>query len=348
MKKAAIIQDEGGQFILTGSTKKWKSFYSEKLIEYINLLFPIFHKAKNVSEFEFIFSLLGFRGLQGPGWDTFDNTIQIFDSIESIEIKDEFSKINFHLWVYGHIIEASEPYELYANFFRIIEGKRYAITNFPDKSRGKHKVPQFPVEKIETLNETALRLGLQDCLIPLNEVFDRDLRNSIFHSDYSIYKGSLRIRKPVKEFSRKETYDILNRGLAYLQALKFLYEKSISDYKEPKDIILPVDFNAPTGKIIVRRNFGVVGLCDDIDILPNGALPFRVGKFKDHEIEILNKNKRLYLLPEDKIEKAFKIYKQLYLICPKFLRKYLNNWHNRRVNKIKNQLIKHCCQYIGI
>jgi hypothetical protein len=343
MKKNAIIQDKRGLFVLTGSTKKWDSFYSKKLLEYINLLFPIFDKAKNVSEFEFIFSLLGFRGLQGPGWDTFDNTIQFFDSIESIKIKDEFSKINFHLWVYGHIIEASEPYELYANFFRIIDGERYTINNFPDKDRGKHKVPQFPVEKIEALNEIALKLGLQDCLIPLNEVFDKDLRNSIFHSDYSIYKGSIRTRKPIKEFSRNETYDILNKGVAYFQALKFLYEKSISDYKEPKDVILPIDFNAPTGKIIVRKNFGVVGLCDDIDILPIGAPPFRVGKFKDYEIEILNKNKRLYILPEDKIEKAFKTYNQLYSICPKFLRKYLNNWNHRRVNNIKYKLIKHYC-----
>jgi len=341
--KTAIIQDTDGKFILTGSMKNWDSLYSEKLVEYINLIFPIFDIAKNTSEFEFIFSLLGFRGLQGPGWHTFDNTIQIFDSIESIKIKDEFSKINFHLWVYGHIIEASEPYELYANFFRIIGGNRYTINNFPDKDRGKHKVPQFPVEKIETLNNIALELGLQDCLLPLNEIFDKDLRNSIFHSDYSIYKGSLRIKKPVKEFSRTETYDTINKGIAYFQALKFLYEKSISDYNEPKDVILPVDFSAPTGKIIVRKNFGVVGLCDNIDILPKGALPFRVGKFKDYEIEILNRNNRLYLLPEDKIEKAFKLYDKLHSICPKFLRKYLDNWNHTRVNNIKKQLIKHCC-----
>ncbi len=290
-----------------------------------------------------MFSLLGIRGLQGPGWDTFENTIQIFDSISPLKIKDEFSKINLHLWVYGHIIEASEPYELYANFLRIIDGQRYANNNFPDKDRGKCKVHQFPIEKIETLNKLASNYNLQNCLIPLNEIFDKDLRNSIFHSDYSIYKGCLRIRKPLKGFSRTETYDLINRSMAYFQALKFLFEKSISDYKEPKDISLPDEFGAKMGKVIVRKNYGVVGLCDNIDILPQGALPFRVGKFKDYEIVMLNQNNRLYLLPEDKTEIAWKQYNRLYTICPKILRKYLNTWNFKRINRIKNKLIEHCC-----
>lgn len=341
--KTAIIQNKEGKFVLTGSTKNWDSLYAEKLIEYINLINPLFEEAKKISEFEFIFSLLGFRGLQGPGWDTFENTIQIFDSISPLKIKDEFSRINLHLWVYGHIIEASEPYELYANFLRIIDGKRYTNNNFPDKDRGKYKAPQFPIEKIETLNKLASNYDLQNCLIPLNEIFDKDLRNSIFHSDYSIYKGCLRIRKPLKGFSRTETYDLINKSMAYFQALKFLFEKSISDYKEPKDVSLPDDFGAKMGKVIVRKNFGAVGLCDNIDILPKGALPFRVGKFKDYEIVMLNQNNRLYLLPEDKTEIAWKQYNRLYMLCPKILRKYLDTWNFKRINKIKNKLIEHCC-----
>ncbi len=338
-----IKQNSKGEFELIGSTKNWDSCYAENLTKFINLIYPLFVKAKQTSEFEFISSLIAVRGLQGPGWNTFDNTIQIFDSITPLKVKDEFAKINFHLWVYGHIIEASEPYELYANLLRIINGERFSITNFPENDRGKYKVPQFPVQKIETLNELAEKLNLQDCLMPINEVFNKELRNSIFHSDYSVYKGCLRIRNPLREFDRNETYNIINKSLAYFQALKFLYEKSISDYKEPKDILLPDGFNAKTGKIIVRKNFGAVGLCDNIEILPKGAPPFRIGRFKDYEIAILNKNSSLYLLPEDKTEKAWELYNRLYKICPKFLRNKLNKWNQKRIDKIKYKLIKHCC-----
>lgn len=225
--------------------------------------------------------------------------------------------------------------------FRIIDGDIFSINNFPDKDKGKRKVPQFPVEKIETLNIKASDLKMQDCLIPINEIFNKDLRNSIFHSDYSIYKGCLRTKDPLKEFNRTETYDLINKSMAYFQTLKFLFEKSISDYKEPKDIIFPVGSNAKTGKVIVRKNFGVVGLCDNIDNIPTRALPFRIGKFKDYEVAILNKNNHLYLLPEDKSEKAGEFYNKFYKICPRILRNYFNKWNQKRINIIKNKLIKH-------
>lgn len=343
--KTEIKQNSSGEFYLSGSTKNMDSCYAENLIKYTNLIYPIFKKAKEIAEYEFISSLLAIRGLQGPGWDTFENTIKIFDSISPLKIKDEFSRINLFLWVYGHIVEASEPYELFANFLRIIDGERFSINNFPEKDRGKYKVPQFPIEKIENLKQLANKINMLDCLSPIIEIFNKDLRNSIFHSDYSIYNGCIRIRQSYKEFTRDETYDLLNKSLAYFQSLKFLYQKSISDYKEPKDILLPSSFNAKWGRIIVRKNYGVVGLRDNYskEFLAQGFLPFRMGSFKDYEITILNMNDRIDFLPEDKVEIAWKQYMRLYKWCPNFLRKHLNHWNEKRKIKIKIKLIKHCC-----
>lgn len=69
-----IKQNSDGKFELIGSAKNWDSSYAENLTKYINLIHPLFKKAKETSEFEFISSLIAVRRLQEPGWNTFDNT----------------------------------------------------------------------------------------------------------------------------------------------------------------------------------------------------------------------------------------------------------------------------------
>ncbi len=44
--KTAVIQNKDGKFVLTGFTKNWDSLYVEKLIEYTNLIYPLFEEAK--------------------------------------------------------------------------------------------------------------------------------------------------------------------------------------------------------------------------------------------------------------------------------------------------------------
>lgn len=342
--KNPIIQNANGKFRFYKTPKNWNTDYATNLIRYLNLINPLFDKAKKKSQFEFISTLIAFRGLEDPGWDPFENTIEIFESIGKLKVKGEVQKINLFLWVYGHIIEASEPYEIFANFFRIIDGRRYSITNFPDKNRGKHKVPQFPPEKIEILTEIANKVNMADCLIPIKEIYDRDLRNGIFHSDYSIYDGGVRVHRNYKELNRDQTYLLINKALAYFEAIKYLYKKSISDYTEPIEIDLPKGFHSKKGIVMVRKGYGVIGVKDNWkkEQLTQGLIPFRIGKFKWHELKILERDQTISFLPYDKTQDVWDTYKRLRKLTPKFLRKHLNDWYDKKIKETEKKIIINC------
>ena len=95
---------------------------------------------------------------------------------------------HLQLWIYGHIIEASEPYELLANLLAIALGETFKTNRFPPHSNGR---PQSPGSKIDKLEQSAAAAGLPQITVPLREVWDRDFRNAIFHSDYSVHGSFL-------------------------------------------------------------------------------------------------------------------------------------------------------------
>jgi hypothetical protein len=102
--------------------------HDEAAVRYLNGFDPVFAKARETSEFEFIFTLLRVSGLQGAGWDAYDSTLCAIKAArelhELIPAGDEhFEKArHLQLWTYGHIVEASEPYAMLANLLDIIRG----------------------------------------------------------------------------------------------------------------------------------------------------------------------------------------------------------------------------------
>lgn len=340
MSKNQISRTESGRYELVSKKRSTSDDFASYLVEYLNKIQPLFDKAKLVSEFEYACTLTGFKALQDPGWEPFDNTFEIFDSINILKgkIKDSFTKLNLFLWVYGHIIEASQTYELYANFLRIADNEAYTIDNFPDKPRGNHTVPQFPWEKIEKLKVLASKVNMDTVLEPLLDIFDRQLRNAIFHADYSIYNGEIRT---YKIFSKPETYQILNKALAYFECWKILFNNAISEYSESKVVGLPARFSYRTGRIIVRKGYGLIGVKDNLTSseISKINLPFHMGKFKYHEMEILRKDPTINEMPVDKTDKLHKIYTKVHNFAPKKLKPVLNKLYEKRLKVLQTKLI---------
>ncbi len=339
MKNRISIND-AGQYEILSKSKSTSDDYSKLLVIYLNRIKPLFDLAKGSNEFEYACTLIAYKSLQEPGWEPFDNTIEIFDSMNKLKdrTKDEFTKLNLIFWVYGHIVEASQPYELFANFFRIIDGEAYSINNFPDKQKGKYLVPQFPAEKIEKLVELSRKVNLETSLIPLNEVFDRELRNSIFHSNYTIYGGEIRA---YRQFTRDETYLILNKVLAYFESLKILYNNAIKEYQESKVVDLPSRFSYQQGRLIVRKNHGLIGVKDNLtsEEIMRRNLPFHMGKFRYHEMQILRRNPTINEMPVDATAKLHSVYVKINNMLPKKFHKLLNKAYQKRLRKVQNNLI---------
>lgn len=325
-KKPKVVKNKDGKWELRNPDRGVNPIYQDSYMSYLNALSPLFEKAQDTCEFEFINTLLRVRELEGPGWDPFENTQRAFECISKLKkrIKDFYTTRHLFLWLYGHIIEASEPYEILANLINVCEGERFCLNNFPNKKRGRYRIPQSPSEKIDKLEQMASKINMSNCIFPLRDVFDRDLRNAIFHSDYSLYKGEVRIRKPTKVYSHDEVMKVLNKGLAYFESFISIFRSYIRSYDKPKVIEVHKGFGGhPNEKAvtIIRKGHGLVGLKDNWtrEELRRGHIPFRVGCFYRYEIKILDEDPLLAILPVDRTERANNILK----ILPKFISRRL-------------------------
>ena len=263
-----VNKNKDGNWEWEPTRKHINPVYKEALVKYLNNLDPLFNKAKEKCEFEFVLSLLRIKGIEDPGWDTYENTQEVFRCMSYLKTKiKDFNTIrHVYLWLYGHIVEASVPYEILANLINAISGKRFIIDNFPDKARGKHTIPLLPAEKIDKLKEMAAQANINWFVLPLEDFFDRELRNAIFHSDYTLYEGEVRIRKPIKVYSTDEISSLINKALAYHEAFSSLYLIHIGLYQEPKRIPVHPAFSRDPGEealTIIRKGYGLIGIKDN-------------------------------------------------------------------------------------
>lgn len=275
--------------------------YKEALIKYINIFDNLFTEAYEECEFEFLLTMLRVRGIQDAGWDPYETSIETIQSISKMSnnINEFFTQRNLRLWLYGHIVEATEPYEVIANLLYIVNGGRYSNERFPPHKSGRPKSPGARKNKIKQISNN---INMEDIIIPLDDIWDRNLRNAIFHSDYIIHGNEVRITSPLKKYENKEINDLINKALAYFESLQFLYHLYIKQYNEPKIINVHPDFsndNQEKAVVIVRKGKGAVGLKDNWSKkeIKVGKIPFRIGRFYPDEIELLDKDHTRAILP---------------------------------------------------
>lgn len=285
--------------------------YLEALPRYLTALDPAFTRACERCEFEFLLSMIRFRGIQDAGWDPYETTVRAIPALLKVhrQIEEQMKAEGFEaarhlqLWIYGHILEASEPYEILANLIAVARGERFSIQHFPPNTRGR---PRNPGEKIERIEREATAAGIPQVAIPLRETWDRDFRNAIFHSDYALYGGETRTVRPIKSYTHEEVMTFVNRALAYHDALEALYKGAIGSYTAPVVIDVHPNFsNDPEERavVIVREGYGAIGVKDAWTPAQRarGKIHFRVGRFTPTEIRLLDGDPTLALLPREPV-----------------------------------------------
>jgi hypothetical protein len=301
-----FLRDKKGKLTTQGLPKSWNNVYAQSTVKYLNYLEPLFNKAQNKSNFQFILTLLRFRGIQSSGENPYENSIETIDTLMSVEkrIKGR-ARLNVFLWVYGHIIESSEPYEVIANLLNICLGKSYRLFNYPFIKTKYGYRPQYPFEKIACLENLAEQAKMPDVLEPIKEILDRDLRNAVFHSDYSVSDGEVIINKPQKIYTRNETLTLLNKALAYHETIKNLISAYTKSYNKPGIIKVSSDFSSDPedrAQVIVRKNHGVMALKAALtkEQIKKGKIQWSVGHYLPYEQRLIDKGQ--YLLPRSRVE----------------------------------------------
>jgi hypothetical protein len=279
--------------------------HDEAAPRYLTALDPVFERAREQSEFEFIYTLLRVRGLQAAGWDAYETTLRAITAMRKLHDEIAPADENFEaarhlqLWTYGHIIEASEPYEILANLLDIANGGRFLAWRFRADDRGR---PQPVGRKIEQLEQLAGAIGEEQALAPLPEVYDRRLRNAVFHADYTLHGGEVRLPAEGVTYSHHRVMQLINRALAYHDSLSLHFRRSVSSYEAPTAIPVHPGFSAdPTERatVLVREGHGVVGLKHSLTAaeIAAGGIPWRVGIFTPGEAAALDADPELALLP---------------------------------------------------
>lgn len=297
-----LNRNERGQWSFSNvsdAEAELKPDYIEALPRYLTIFDPLFDEAQRRSEADFVHTLIPVFSLQGPGWDAFETTVQAVEAIVELvnRTPDFVSARHLKLWLWGHIVEASAPYEQLARLLATQAGQRPRVTHFPADERGR---PQSPWRKIEFLEAEGQRLGFERLGEPLREIWDGPLRNAVFHADYSLYGGEVRI-VGLDAYAHEKVERLVARANAYHDALRLLRDAHIQSYDQPKRI--PAGGFTPDPEeefvVIVREGHGAVGLKDGHtrEELEHGAIPFRLGIFTPEEQAMLEADPERAFLP---------------------------------------------------
>lgn len=329
-----IKRDANGVWTAHNVPKGTNPTYAQALVDFFNTLDPLFSKAQEISDFEFIFTLLNIQGMQDAGWDPFETLQDIFKTFDKLRTKVKYNDEQLYLFLvlYGLILEASYPYDLLYNLLRVISGDRYSPFCFPDVRLGQtgKTRPMFASEKISKIREFGVKLNLGSNIQPLEDIFDKDLRNAIFHSDYCLYNDELRIPKPTKVYKISEVMKIINKALAYYESVVKLVKIYRASYEKSAIIKVHPNFSGdPDEKavVMVRKGTGAIGIKDNWsrEQIKAGKIPFNLSRLLPYEQKMLKENPFLTELPPNKVEKINKIL----VLFPIFIRRHLLKLSNR-------------------
>lgn len=276
-----------------------KPDYIDALSRYLNIFDPLFERAQEADEFEFICSLLAIRGLESAGWDAYQSTLEAVETIVQLHHKVERFVASRHLklWIYGHVVEASQPYALVANLLGVLTGERYSTDRFHERS-GRLVSPG---EKITRIKAAALAAGVDDLGLLYDDVWDRQLRNAVFHADYALHGGEVRLPGVGRTYTHEAIEQLVARGNAYHDALAILRRAHRENYTEPKAIPAPRMSPCPDAQavVIVREGDGLVGLKDahGEEALASGAIRWRMALLLPGEADVLEADPSLATLP---------------------------------------------------
>jgi hypothetical protein len=296
-----LARDDNGVWTVAASAEEMQRQpeFVEAFPRYLTTFDPVFEKAWEANEFEFLVTLLGFRGLQGPGWSAYETTLRAISKLQAVhnDLEDHEAARHLKLWVYGHIIEASEPYEMLSNLLAIAGGGRFLSDRFP---AGRGNQPQSPGKKIDGIAQQAAEVGLADVVVPLREVWDREFRNAIFHADYALHGVEVRLTGAKRVLEGDEIEVLSARAGAYHEALALLRRAHLESYTEPR--VIPAQPFAPAPEkaiVIVRDGAGAIGLKDALTPAERaaGRIPFRMAAGTYEEFALLDADPDLARLP---------------------------------------------------
>lgn len=205
----------------------------------------LFTKAKAKDEFEYCCALLRIRGMEGPGWDTLQESHTLL--LQALSFAgapiDSGFRIRLLLLAYCHAVEMNFIYDMIANMTQISQGERYCSNWFDPEN----KAATYPIQKIKRIREWVQLVDQKEVGDLLSVMYLKDVRNAFDHSDYILYRDVFRIKEGdrskrklfeggPKEYKLEFLIPKLELGINVALILIQLTIENIRSYKENKRV----------------------------------------------------------------------------------------------------------------
>lgn len=248
------------------------SYFNQQVRHYAEILNPLFDACffnTTDSLFEFVCTLVRSSGIQDSDWDPWyesQATLDDLRNLSSLELPpDRFpdadrTRMRLALLSYSHLTEMDLPYELVANLLSLRLGKKYNVSPFrdlavPTRRKKRGLIPKLiapsPGKKIVRIRELSDAAKLPQIGAAFEEIYDNEIRNSIYHSDYTLTNKEFRMRSGVrlsragKHFSPvvqlAELSELITDAFAFFSALFALYDRCTASFIDFVDAFLPYD-----------------------------------------------------------------------------------------------------------
>jgi hypothetical protein len=164
-----------------------------------DVLRPLFLKAQETDEFEFCCTLLRVRGIEDAYWDPLQESYQLTRQLISLiqAPLEETLNIRLVLFLYCHLTEIDDLYNIVANLLQVTDGHRYSMVPFESLPKIERKIPHGYCgnRRIDQLKALAIEREFPDVGQTFETMYVRPVRNAFYHSDYILSPDSFNIRR---------------------------------------------------------------------------------------------------------------------------------------------------------
>lgn len=170
----------------------------------------LFEFSKNTDEFEFVCVLIGFNGMgdQRALTHLYESRSYVNDMVARYKVEQHIhSKTRIGLHIYCHIFEMDELYNMLGNLLRISsnQGFRYLADLY-----NRNDSILTPTDKLDQIRDISMHSHFEKLVDLIKEIYKNNLRNSFFHSAYSLLGEDYHIIKGKAVKINNQEYQTLN------------------------------------------------------------------------------------------------------------------------------------------
>jgi hypothetical protein len=252
--------------------EKELSYFDQRVRHFAEILNPLFDATvfkTTDTLFEFVCTLVRSSGIQDSDWDPWyesQATLDDLRNLASLELPPEQfphaerTRMRLALLSYCHLTEMDLPYALVANLLSLRLGKKYNVSPFrdlavPARSKKLRPFPKLiapsPGKKIVRIKQLSQGAKLRQVGEVFEEIYDNEIRNSVYHSDYTLTNKEFRmlsgnrLSKTAKHLSPvvqlSELNELITDAFAFYSALFALYDRCRRSFTDFIDAFLPFD-----------------------------------------------------------------------------------------------------------